>query len=62
MSRKEIAIISMIFFLTVIAWIGFSLYHAKTESGLQGIKKIDISPLTPFFDNDIISLLKEKED
>jgi hypothetical protein len=62
MNRKEITVLSIITFLTVIAWIIFSVYHTKTSTGLEGIKQLDLKPLTPRFDSDIIRSLKNRED
>jgi hypothetical protein len=62
MNRKEFTILSIITFLTVIAWIIFSINHTKTSSNLEGVKMIELTPLTPNFDNDIIMSLKNRED
>ncbi len=62
MNRKEIVILSLITFLTVIAWITFGIYHAKTSSTLTKSQLTKIIPLTPTFDNDIIKKLNDREE
>jgi hypothetical protein len=62
MNRKEVVIISIITFLSVFVWIIFSVYHSNTSNDLTGIKIQEMTPLTPVFDNDIISSLKNRED
>ena len=63
MNRKEIVIIAIIFLLTVLAWIVFDVYHAKTTSTVIKNETLQqIVPLTPVFDNDIIRKLKTREE
>jgi hypothetical protein len=62
MNRRELALVSIITFFTVIAWIIFSIYHTKTASNMEGVKSFDLAPLTPQFDNDIISSLKNRKE
>lgn len=61
MNHKEFAILSIITFLTVIAWIIFGIYHAKTTSTVTSIQLKEIAPLTPTFDNEIIKKLSTRE-
>lgn len=61
MNRKEIYILAIIIFLTVIAWVAFGIYHAKTTITVTNIQLKEIAPLTPTFDNDIIKKLKNRE-
>ena len=60
MNRKEFYLIAIIIFLTVIVWIGFDIHRARTTSKLSNFKVLEIVPLTPTFDNDIINQLKER--
>ena len=62
MNRKEIVVVSIITFLTVIAWIIFSISHSNSDKDMEGIKVEETAPLTPTFDNDIIRSLKNRED
>lgn len=62
MNRKELAIIAAILFLTVIAWIAFGIFHAKTASTVSEKELRQVVPLTPSFDNDIIKKLQSREE
>lgn len=62
MNRKELTIITLIIFLTVIAWIAFGIYHARTASTVSQKELRQVVPLTPTFDNDIIRKLKGREE
>lgn len=62
MNRKEIVILSIAIFLTVIAWIIFGVYHTKTTSTVTQKELRQVVPLTPNFDNDIIKKLKSREE
>jgi len=61
MNRKELAIIAIVIFLTVTAWIVFELYHAKNTNTVSQKELRQVTPLTPTFDNDIINRLKSRE-
>ncbi len=60
MSSKQILFLSIFTFLTVLAWIGFDVYHAITTSTISPIQQELIKPLDPKFDTATISKLKEE--
>lgn len=62
MDRKEITILALIIFLSVVAWIAFGVYHAKTHLTISEKELRQVVPLTPTFDNDIIRKLKSREE
>lgn len=62
MNRKELAIIAIITFITVLVWIATGLYFAKTNITLTDVQLEKIVPLTPTFDNDIIKQLSKREE
>mgnify|MGYP001594102133 CR=1 FL=1 len=62
MNRKEIAILALIVFFTVIAWILFGIFHARSTSSVTSIQLKEVVPLTPTFDNDIIKQLIKREE
>lgn len=62
MNRKELYILAMIIFLTVIAWITFGIYHARNTSSVNDLKSENLVPLTPAFDNDIIDQLRSRKE
>lgn len=62
MNRREIAVIAIVIFLTVIAWLVFGIYHAQNTSTVSQKELRQVVPLTPTFDNDIIKKLKSREE
>ena len=62
MNRKEIAILAIIIFLTVTAWIIFGISHAKNTTTVTQKELRQVIPLTPSFDNDIIKKIKSREE
>lgn len=62
MNRKEIAILALIIFFTVIAWILFGIFHARSTSSVTSTQLKEVVPLTPTFDNDIIRQLIKREE
>lgn len=62
MDRKEIVILSIITFLTVLVWIFFGILNARKTSTVTSVQLQQVVPLTPTFDNDIIRKLKSRED
>lgn len=62
MNRKEIAILSIIIFLSVLAWLILGIYYAKNTSIITQKELLQVIPLTPTFDNDIINKLKSREE
>ena len=62
MNRREVFMIAIITFFTVIAWIVFGVFHARTTSTISQKEKQEVVPLTPTFDNDIIRQLQAREE
>lgn len=62
MNRKEIAILALIIFLSVVAWIAFDIYHTKNKMTISPKELQQVIPLTPTFDNDILKRLKTREE
>lgn len=61
MNRKELTIIAIITFITVLVWMVMGIYFAKTKPTLTDVQLQQIVPLTPTFDNDIIRQLEKRE-
>ncbi len=61
MNSKQLLIIVIIFFLSIVAWIAFDIYHATTASVVTAAQEEQIKPLTPTFDGDIILKIKSRE-
>jgi len=62
MSNKDLLILSILTFITVIAWVVFDVYHAATTSTITLVQKELIEPLTPNFNQELILRLKERGD
>lgn len=62
MNRKELAIITLIILLSVVAWIVFGVFGAHNRSSISQAELRQVVPLTPNFDNEIIKRLSNRED
>lgn len=62
MNRKEIVVIAIIIFFTVLSWIIFGIQHARTTTTISQKELRQVVPLTPTFDNDIIKKLRSREE
>lgn len=59
--QKETLIILWMTFLTVVVWIGLSIYHIWVTSTISDIDAASILPINPKFDNATINKLKTRE-
>ena len=59
MTNRQILFLSLLTFLTVLAWIGFDVYHVVTTSTIKAIDQEMIRPLDPKFDTNTILELKK---
>lgn len=62
MNRKELLILALVIFLSIVTWIVFDIYRAKTISTIPEKNLRQVVPLTPTFDNDTIRKLKNREE
>lgn len=60
--QKETLIILWLTFLTVVVWIGLSIYHIWATSTISDIDAASIVPINPEFDINTINKLKNRED
>jgi len=60
MRSKDLFILSILTFLTVVAWIISDSYHASVTSTLTTVEKKLIEPIEPSFDQEVIAQLKER--
>lgn len=60
MSSKQILFLSILTFVTVLAWIAFDLYHAVTTSTISPVQENQIKPLESKFDTQVILDLKKR--
>ena len=61
MTNKDLLLLSIFTFLTVLAWIVFDAYHAAVTTTVTPTEKKLMEPLTPTFDRQIILKLKERQ-
>lgn len=59
MSNRQILFVSFLTFMTVLAWIGFDVYHVLTTSTVKTIDQEMIRVLEPRFDTQVILELKK---
>lgn len=62
MNRKELFILTLVIFLSIVIWIVFDIHRAKTISTISEKNLRQVVPLTPTFDNDTIRKLKNREE
>lgn len=58
MKQRDLLLIAIFTFLVVIAWISFSLYHARVTSTISPTLRERIAPIEPRFDTSTINMLK----
>jgi hypothetical protein len=61
LKRRDVLIILWMTFITVVAWIGFSIYHISVTSTIKDIDASAIAPIDPNFDMGTINKLKSRE-
>ena len=59
--QRDILILLWLTFITVVAWIGFNLYHVMVTSTISEDLQLQITPINPNFDLNTISRLKSRE-
>lgn len=60
MKQHDLLFITISFFALVIIYIGFSVYHNSVTSTISDDVNIQISPISPTFDEKTISNLKKR--
>ena len=61
MKQRDIITLLIPSFILIVAWIIFSIYHSSVASTITPVVDIQISPITPTFDMDAISKLKQRQ-
>ena len=62
MNRNTILLLSIATFITIVAWIGFSVYNSFTTSTISETETIEIAPISPDFDQKAVqSILQRKK-
>lgn len=60
-TRKDVLFLSISFFVMVVAWVGFNLYHTWVTSTISADLQMQIQPIDPTFDMATINQLKKRE-
>jgi len=45
MNRKELYLLAIIIFMTVVAWVSFGIFHARNKTSEYRVKAKNIEPL-----------------
>lgn len=61
MKQRDIITLLVPSFILIVAWIIFSIYHNSVASTITPVVNIQISPITPTFDMNAISKLKQRQ-
>lgn len=61
MKQRDIITILIPAFLFIVAWIVFNIYHNSIASTITPTVNVQISPITPIFNINAISKLKERQ-
>ncbi len=61
MKRRDILIILGSISVFVFIWIGFNIYHNSVKSTISDSVSMQISPLSPSFDTNVIDKLKKRQ-
>ena len=59
--QKDILFILGSSFVVVVAWIGFNIYHIYVTSTISEEIQVQLSPINPNFDKDMIRELKTRD-
>jgi hypothetical protein len=61
MKQRDIITLLVPSFILILAWIVFSIYQSSVASTITPVVNMQISPITPIFDTNAISKLKQRE-
>lgn len=61
MNQKEVFIISVTIFLTIVTWIIADLYHIKTTEMIKIGSVVESAPIETHIDEKIVQLLESKK-
>lgn len=60
MKQKDLLFIAISFFILILIYLGFNIYHNSAVSTISEDTNIQILPITPSFDDQTISDLKKR--
>lgn len=60
-TQKDVLFLSISFFVIIVAWIAFSLYHTYVTTTISEDLFLQITPINPKFDTATIKTLKSRQ-
>ncbi len=60
MKQKDLLLLIVSFFILVVAYLGFSVYHNSVTSTIPEVLNIQITPISPSFDQKTIDNIKKR--
>lgn len=60
--RRDTLLLSILTFVTTVAWIAFDIHHAYVTSTIQQEVEAQLVPITPTFDQSTLKRLKQRRD
>jgi hypothetical protein len=58
---KDILALTILTFITILAWIGFEAYHTAATSTIPERLEILVQPLSPELPTDVVQILKSQQ-
>lgn len=62
MRQRDLLLLLVPFFIMVVAWIIFNIYHSSATSTISDTLNIQIAPINPTFDKKAIEAIKNRDD
>lgn len=62
MKQRDLLLLLVPFFIMVVAWIIFNIYHSSVTSTISDTLNIQITPINPTFDKKAIEAIKNRDD
>lgn len=60
MKQKDLVLVAAFTFITVVAWIIFSVYHTQVTSTITPAQEQKIEPIEPMFNTSLIEQIKRE--
>jgi hypothetical protein len=60
MKQNELLLLVVSIFIVTVFWIGLSIYHAHANSTITETQNIQVEPITPHFNREVIEKLKAR--
>lgn len=57
---KDLLILAVLTFITILAWIGFEAYHTAVTNSVPEKLQVLVEPISPDFKVDVVAKLKSR--